>query len=90
MSVLPPDPVFVLRHSDMDSINSLAFYKDEKLFAGTLKGTVQLWDLQVNNSYSHQPLNHSLFSLDLRPIVVAPVLKWEVIPLLLCITPIRI
>ncbi|XP_055856511.1 guanine nucleotide-binding protein subunit beta-like protein 1 [Episyrphus balteatus] len=52
MSVLPPDPVFVLRHSDMDSINSLAFYKDEKLFAGTLKGTVQLWDLQTNRCSS--------------------------------------
>lgn len=52
MSVLPPDPVFVLRHPDMDAVNSLVFYKDEKLLAGTLKGTVQLWDLQTNRCTS--------------------------------------
>lgn len=53
MSVLPPDPVFVLRHVDMDSINSLIFHNNDKLLAGTVKGNVHIWDLQTNRCTSN-------------------------------------
>lgn len=52
MSVLPPDPVFVFRHPQLEAINSLNFYKNEKLLAGSLKGNLQIWDLQTNRCTS--------------------------------------
>lgn len=48
MAVLPPDPVFSLRCPDMGAVNSICFHESERLLAGTLKGRVFLWDLQVS------------------------------------------
>lgn len=47
MAVLPPDPVFTLRQNDMGEINCVCFHRTERLFCGTSKGTIYLWDLQV-------------------------------------------
>ena len=47
MAVLPPDPVFNLRHHDMGAVNSICFHNADRLFCGTAKGAVYLWDLQV-------------------------------------------
>lgn len=47
MAVLPPDPVFTLRNSEMGSVNCLCFHKNERLLAGTIKGNIHLWDLEV-------------------------------------------
>jgi len=47
MAVLPPDPVFSLRSPDMGAVNSLCFQESDRLLAGTIKGSVFLWDLQV-------------------------------------------
>lgn len=48
MAVLPPDPVYILRSSEMDNVNSLFFRNGDHLFAGTLKGEIHLWDLATN------------------------------------------
>ncbi|XP_058115801.1 guanine nucleotide-binding protein subunit beta-like protein 1 [Anopheles ziemanni] len=48
MALLPPDPVICLRSPEQSSYHSLCFRTPEHLYAGTLKGTVQLWDLQTN------------------------------------------
>lgn len=48
MAVLPPDPVYVLRTSEMGAVHSLCFHTTERLFSGTAKGAVYLWDLQVS------------------------------------------
>lgn len=61
MAVLPPDPVFILRSPDMGPVNSLTFHKNERLLAGTAKGTIHLWDLQTNRSTYH-------FDVDKNPI----------------------
>ncbi|KAH8256673.1 hypothetical protein KR038_001745 [Drosophila bunnanda] len=53
MAVLPPDPVFSLRSPDMGAVNSLCFQDNDRLLAGTLKGSVFLWDLQTNRSALH-------------------------------------
>ncbi|SPP74969.1 guanine nucleotide-binding protein subunit beta-like protein 1 [Drosophila guanche] len=53
MAVLPPDPVFSLRSPDMGAVNSVCFQENERLLAGTLKGSVFLWDLQTNRSALH-------------------------------------
>lgn len=53
MAVLPPDPVFTLRCTDMGAVNSLCFHQNERLLAGTIKGSVFLWDLQTNRSPLH-------------------------------------
>jgi len=53
MAVLPPDPVFSLRSPDMGAVNSLCFQENDRLLAGTVKGSVFLWDLQVITSYLH-------------------------------------
>jgi len=53
MAVLPPDPVFSLRSPDMGAVNSLCFQENDRLLAGTVKGIVFLWDLQVITSYLH-------------------------------------
>lgn len=45
--LLPPDPVFTLRNSEMGSVNCLCFHKNERLLAGTIKGNIHLWDLEV-------------------------------------------
>lgn len=50
MAVLPPDPVYTLRCPDMAVPNSLCFHQNDRLLAGTLKGSVLLWDLQTNRS----------------------------------------
>lgn len=50
MAVLPPDPVYILRNIEMGAVNSLCFHNADRLFAGTLKGTVHLWDLAINRS----------------------------------------
>ena len=47
MAVLPPDPIFNLRSPDMGAVNSVCFHQNERLLAGTIKGIVHLWDLQV-------------------------------------------
>lgn len=47
MAVLPPDPVYVLRVSEMGPVHSLCFHGAERLFSGTASGSVYLWDLQV-------------------------------------------
>lgn len=49
MAVLPPDPVFSLRRNDMGAVNCLCFHQTERLYCGTAKGSVYLWDLQVSN-----------------------------------------
>ena len=46
MAVLPPDPVFNFRN-EMGPVNCLCFHHSERLFCGTAKGDVYLWDLQV-------------------------------------------
>jgi guanine nucleotide-binding protein subunit beta-like protein 1 len=51
MAILPPDPVFSLRNSEMGPVNSIAFHSSERLFAGTQKGTVYLWDLHVSKIF---------------------------------------
>ncbi|XP_067627331.1 guanine nucleotide-binding protein subunit beta-like protein 1 [Eurosta solidaginis] len=53
MAVLPPDPVFNLRCPEMGPVNSICFHSCERLLAGTLKGSVFLWDLQTNRSPLH-------------------------------------
>lgn len=53
MAVLPPDPVFNIRSGDMGPVNSLCFHQNQRLLAGTEKGTVHLWDLQTNRSPLH-------------------------------------
>lgn len=50
MALLPPDPVYCLKSPDLSSFHSLCFHTSERLHAGTIKGTVQLWDLQTNRS----------------------------------------
>ncbi|XP_035901794.1 guanine nucleotide-binding protein subunit beta-like protein 1 [Anopheles stephensi] len=50
MALLPPDPVFCLRSSESCSYYSLCFHTPEHLYAGTDKGTVQLWELQTNRT----------------------------------------
>lgn len=47
MAVLPPDPVFNLRTTDMGAVNCLCFHSSERLFSGTAKGAIYLWDMQV-------------------------------------------
>lgn len=49
MAVLPPDPVYVLRASDMGPVHSLCFHGSERLLSGKASGSVYLWDLQVLN-----------------------------------------
>lgn len=61
MAVLPPDPVFTLRCPEMGAVNSLCFHQNERLLAGTIKGSVFLWDLQTNRSLLH-------FSIGKEPI----------------------
>lgn len=52
--MLPPDPVFSLRSPDMGAVNSLCFQESERLLAGTIKGSVFLWDLQVRHLRLYQ------------------------------------
>lgn len=54
MAVLPPDPVFSLRSPEMGAVNSLCFHESERLLAGTFKGKVFLWDLQVSDNRTGQ------------------------------------
>ncbi|XP_065369315.1 guanine nucleotide-binding protein subunit beta-like protein 1 [Calliphora vicina] len=61
MAVLPPDPVFTLRCPEMGAVNSLCFHQNQRLLAGTIKGSVFLWDLQTNRSLLH-------FSIGKEPI----------------------
>lgn len=53
MAVLPPDPVFILRQNEMGAVNCICFHKTDRLFCGTAKGSVYLWDLQVNKWNQH-------------------------------------
>uniref|UniRef100_A0A2M4BU48 Putative g-protein beta subunit-like protein gnb1l n=1 Tax=Anopheles marajoara TaxID=58244 RepID=A0A2M4BU48_9DIPT len=50
MALLPPDPVFCLKPPETTSYFSLCFRTPEHLYAGTAKGTVQLWELQTNRT----------------------------------------
>ncbi|XP_058057199.1 guanine nucleotide-binding protein subunit beta-like protein 1 [Anopheles bellator] len=50
MALLPPDPVFCLKPLEHTSYYSLCFRTPEHLYAGTAKGTVQLWELQTNRT----------------------------------------
>lgn len=47
MAVLPPDPVFTLRQIDIGGINCVCFHGTDRLFCGTSRGSIYLWDLQV-------------------------------------------
>ncbi|XP_063709784.1 guanine nucleotide-binding protein subunit beta-like protein 1 [Culicoides brevitarsis] len=49
MALLPPDPVFTFNQR-IGPVNSLCFHHHERLFAGTQKGQVYLFDLQTNRS----------------------------------------
>jgi len=53
MAVLPPDPVFNLRHIEMGAVNCICFHSTDRLFCGTTKGSIYLWDLQTNRSPLH-------------------------------------
>jgi len=53
MAVLPPDPVFNLRQMEMGAVNCICFHNTDRLFCGTAKGAVFLWDLQTNRSPLH-------------------------------------
>lgn len=52
MAVLPPDPVFTMRAHDMGAVNCICFHSTERLFSGTAKGAVYLWDMQVLHLFS--------------------------------------
>lgn len=56
MALLPPDPVYCLKSPDLSPFHSLYFHTSERLYAGTAKGTVQLWDLQTNRSTFQLPV----------------------------------
>lgn len=53
MAVLPPDPVFNLRSTDMGAVNCICFHSSERLYSGTAKGSIYLWDMQTNRSPLH-------------------------------------
>ncbi|KAG4075961.1 hypothetical protein HA402_003787 [Bradysia odoriphaga] len=53
MAVLPPDPVFNLRNIEMGPVNCVCFHQAQRLFCGTSKGAVYLWDLQTNRTPLH-------------------------------------
>lgn len=53
MAVLPPDPIFNLRQSEMGAVNCICFHNTERLYCGTAKGVVYLWDLATNRSPLH-------------------------------------
>lgn len=53
MAVLPPDPVFAYRNTDMGAINCICFHRAERLIAGTAAGAVYLLDLQTNRVAHH-------------------------------------
>jgi WD40 repeat protein len=59
MAVLPPDPVYTLTQREMGAIDSLCFHKDERLFAGTKKGQIYLFDLQTNRSAFHMTIGQN-------------------------------
>lgn len=88
MAVLPPDPVFNLRHSDMGAVNCVCFHSTERLLGGTAKGAIYLWDLQVFyfcNKKCPQRKTSSLIqvffmkiSLKIRQIVHRCTFRWDV------------
>lgn len=51
MAVLPPDPVFCLKSTEMGPVNSICFHHNERILAGTVKGGIHLWDLQTNRPF---------------------------------------
>ncbi|XP_031848046.1 guanine nucleotide-binding protein subunit beta-like protein 1 [Nomia melanderi] len=54
MAIPPPDPIYLFR-SDMGSIHSILFQitpNVEFLHAGTAKGNVHIWDLNINRELS--------------------------------------
>ncbi|XP_030378284.1 guanine nucleotide-binding protein subunit beta-like protein 1 [Scaptodrosophila lebanonensis] len=53
MAMLPPDPVYSLRCSEMDAVSSVCFHGNERLLAGTIKGNVFMWNLQTNRPAFH-------------------------------------
>lgn len=59
MALLPPDPVYCLKSPDLGPFHSLCFHTSERLYAGTAKGTVQLWDLQTNRCSYKLPVGSS-------------------------------
>lgn len=73
MAVLPPDPVFSLRSPDMGAVNSLCFQESERLLAGTIKGSVFLWDLQVRQlrHYQNKLISESYINAIRKSIIVA-------------------
>lgn len=68
MAVLPPDPVFCMRSSDMGAVNCICFHSTERLFSGTAKGAVYLWDMQVIYAFD---VLHGInpYQLTLMPII---------------------
>lgn len=66
MAVLPPDPVFSLRCPEMGAVNSLCFHESERLLAGTLKGKVFLWDLQVRETITITTTKETIKTLTLQ------------------------
>lgn len=64
MAVLPPDPVFNFRHIDMGAVNCICFHKTDRLFCGTAKGAVYLWDLQVIGQNVHAKQSLGLLAVD--------------------------
>ncbi|XP_039429285.1 guanine nucleotide-binding protein subunit beta-like protein 1 [Culex pipiens pallens] len=59
MALLPPDPVYCLKSPDLSPFHSLCFHTSERIYAGTGKGTVQLWDLHTNRSPYQLPVGPS-------------------------------
>lgn len=73
MAVLPPDPVFNLRQIEMGAVSCICFHNVDRLFCGTPKGAVFLWDLQVRPSniaiiLVHGNANALFFFFDSRKI----------------------
>lgn len=87
MAVLPPDPVFSLRCPEMGAVNSICFHESERLLAGTLKGKVFLWDLQVRNKqyqqqqklFEEEKINNAKNLLNCRQIARHFISRWAVI-----------
>lgn len=50
MAIFPPDPKYIF-HGNMGSVNCILFQVTsniEHLYAGTAKGNIHVWDLNVN------------------------------------------
>lgn len=53
MAIFPPDPKYIFR-GNMGSVNCILFQVTsniEHLYAGTAKGNIHVWDLNVNRTF---------------------------------------